>query len=118
MAFKNNPTADKLEELRVVSINQAIKRDLDQEFYNTFRESKRHDLQKEYQDIPIHTFKLSGLISFENTLINFSSRELDSFVFKDLEIVGDLNDEAFVQNLSTSEFLGFDAEKISELKKT
>ena len=57
-------------------------------FYNTFRESKRHDLQKEYQDILIRTFKLSGLISFENALVNLSSRELASFVFKDLEIVG------------------------------
>lgn len=88
-----------------------------QEFYNTFRESKRHDLQKEYKDILIRTFKLSGLISFENALVNFSSRELASFVFKDLEIVSDLNDEAFVQNLSTSEILGFDTAKISELKK-
>ncbi len=85
-------------------------------FYNTFLESKRYDLQKEYQDVLIRTFKLSGLISCENALVNLGNRELASFVFKDLEITDDLNDDAFIQNLPTVSILDFNAAKIDKIK--
>ena len=103
--FLSNP---KNELLTVANFNES--------FYSIFLESKRYDLQKEYQDVLIRTFKLSGLISFENALVNLGNRELTSFVFKDLEIVGDLNDEAFIQNLPTIRILDFDAAKVDKLK--
>lgn len=73
-------------------------------------------MQKEYQDVLIRTFKLSGIISFENALVNLSNQELASFVFKDLEIVGNLNDDDFIQNLSIAEILGFNSKEVSNLK--
>ncbi|RAX54707.1 hypothetical protein CCY99_02795 [Helicobacter sp. 16-1353] len=78
-------------------------------FYALYKSSKYDDLIKEYSDMLVRTFRLCGLISFDNALVNLSQKELISEIFLDLKLAtNDLNDTEFLQDISTLAILGLE----------
>lgn len=53
-------------------------------FYDLFRNSKNYDLIFEYNDMTIRTFNLSGIISFENGLVNLLYKWFTKNIFLEL----------------------------------
>lgn len=76
-------------------------------FYELFRDSKNYDLIFEYNDMAIRTFNLSGLISFENGLVNLSYKWLSKNIFSEIIGMKKLSNEVvkdnFHKNVSFSE---------------
>ena len=91
-------------------------------FYELFRNSKIHDLVREYSDMTIRTFNLSGIISFENGLVNLSSKWLNKSIFSEIinmELCGKegsgkdkIKEVEFHKNISFSEIFDLSEEKI------
>lgn len=85
-------------------------------FYELFRDSKNYDLIFEYNDMTIRTFNLSGIISFENGLVNLSYKWLSKNIFSEIIGMKKLNNEVvkdnFHKNISFSEIFDLSEEKI------
>ena len=85
-------------------------------FYELFRDSKNYDLIFEYNDMTIRTFNLSGIISFENGLINLSYKWLSKNIFSEIIGMKKLNNEVvkdnFHKNVSFSEIFDLSEERI------
>ena len=85
-------------------------------FYELFRDSKNYDLIFEYNDMTIRTFNLSGLISFENGLVNLSYKWLSKNIFSEIIGMKKLNNEVvkdnFHKNISFSEIFDLSEERI------
>ena len=85
-------------------------------FYELFRDSKNYDLIFEYNDMTIRTFNLSGIISFENGLVNLSYKWLSKNIFSEIIGMKKLNNEVvkdnFHKNISFSEIFDLSEERI------
>ena len=85
-------------------------------FYELFRDSKNYDLIFEYNDMTIRTFNLSGLISFENGLVNLSYKWLSKNIFSEIIGMKKLSNEVvkdnFHKNVSFSEIFDLSEESI------
>ena len=85
-------------------------------FYELFRDSKNYDLIFEYNDMTIRTFNLSGLISFENGLVNLSYKWLSKNIFSEIIGMKKLSNEVvkdnFHKNISFSEIFDLSEERI------
>ena len=85
-------------------------------FYELFRDSKNYDLIFEYNDMTIRTFNLSGLISFENGLVNLSYKWLSKNIFSEIIGMKKLSNEVvkdnFHKNVSFSEIFDLSEERI------
>ena len=85
-------------------------------FYELFRDSKNYDLIFEYNDMTIRTFNLSGLISFENGLVNLSYKWLSKNIFSEIIGMKKLRNEVvkdnFHKNVSFSEIFDLSEERI------
>ena len=85
-------------------------------FYELFRDSKNYDLIFEYNDMTIRTFNLSGLISFENGLVNLSYKWLSKNIFSEIIGMKKLSNEVvkdnFHKNISFSEIFDLSEESI------
>jgi len=92
-------------------------------FYELFRNSKNYDLIFEYNDMTIRTFNLSGIISFENGLVNLSYKWLSKHIFSeimDMELCSQMNDEKkeiFYKNFSLVEIFNLSNERIVNFEK-
>ena len=85
-------------------------------FYELFRDSKNYDLIFEYNDMTIRTFNLSGIISFENGLVNLSYKWLSKNIFSEIIGMKKLSNEVvkdnFHKNISFSEIFDLSEERI------
>ena len=85
-------------------------------FYELFRDSKNYDLIFEYNDMTIRTFNLSGIISFENGLVNLSYKWLSKNIFSEIIGMKKLSNEVvkdnFHKNVSFSEIFDLSEERI------
>ena len=85
-------------------------------FYELFRNSKNYDLIFEYNDMTIRTFNLSGIISFENGLVNLSYKWLSKHIFSEIIGMKKSNNEVvkdnFYKNVSFSEIFDLSEERI------
>lgn len=85
-------------------------------FYELFRDSKNYGLIFEYNDMTIRTFNLSGLISFENGLVNLSYKWLSKNIFSEIIGMKKLSNEVvkdnFHKNVSFSEIFDLSEERI------
>ena len=85
-------------------------------FYELFRDSKNYDLIFEYNDMTIRTFNLSGIISFENGLVNLSYKWLNKNIFSEIIGMKKLSNEVvkdnFHKNISFSEIFDLSEERI------
>lgn len=88
--------------------NILLQNELVQTFY-TFHSSKRYDLIKEYSDMCVRSFRTTGLISFDNGLVNLQNRWFFEILFshaKDyFELAGVGNFEDYEQNEQSDWFL-------------
>jgi len=87
-------------------------------FYELFRDSKNYDLIFEYNDMTIRTFNLSGIISFENGLVNLSYKWLSKNIFSEIIGMKKLNNEVvkdnFHKNISFSSIFEYFSNKIDK----
>ena len=96
-------------------------------FYELFRDSKNYDLIFEYNDMTIRTFNLSGIISFENGLVNLSSKWLNKSIFSEIinmELCGkegsgkdEIKEAEFHKNISFSEIFDLSEDKIRNFEE-
>lgn len=88
--------------------NTLLQNELIQTFY-TFHSSKQYDLIKEYSDMCVRSFRTTGLISFDNGLVNLQNRWFFEILFshaKDyFELAGVGNFEDYEQNEQSDWFL-------------
>ncbi|AYW49696.1 AlwI family type II restriction endonuclease [Tetragenococcus halophilus] len=88
--------------------------------YNQFVLSKTDDIVKEYRDMTKRTFNLTGLINFNNGLVNIINQEVMTIIFDKLQLAGQEEYDHYEQNLTfrfyqdltISEILGLDQKDI------
>ncbi|ODJ65059.1 AlwI family type II restriction endonuclease [Brochothrix thermosphacta] len=71
--------------------------------YEQFKKSKRADLVKEYGDLTRRLLSLTGIIEFENGLLNTPFQDVFKLIFEknELTCTGNLSYEAYEQNLES-----------------
>ncbi|WP_163531726.1 AlwI family type II restriction endonuclease [Helicobacter suis] len=98
--------------------------EFNRQFYERYCDSKHHDQVQEYSDVLIRIFRVSGLISFNNSLVSLKQREViqeifssESKIILDTQFSPPTNALSLYQDLSLVQILNLEQNALESLKK-
>lgn len=101
--FKSKANHDPIVEFNNVNINNNLLFGNKELIYYQFLDSKRFDLLREYSDLTKRLLNLSGIIEFENSIVNLTYKDLFNNIFDShkIALVGDGNFSEYEGNLNS-----------------
>ncbi|WP_169926762.1 AlwI family type II restriction endonuclease, partial [Staphylococcus petrasii] len=86
--------------------------------YSQFILSKKDDIVREYRDMTKRTFNLSGLLDFNNGLVNGTNQEILSIIFSVMNLSGSDDYENYEENLQSPFYKELTITEILNLDKS